>query len=114
MNGRRYLMRSNNSNGSRTASARGFAALGATLALILAVSLAAAPAEAQPFAYVTNFISNDVSVIDTTTNMVVARIPVGYRPQGVAVTPDGQHAYVANANSDTVSVIDTTTNTVVA
>ncbi len=32
----------------------------------------AAPAAADPFAYVTNVASNDVSVIDTATNSVVA------------------------------------------
>ena len=42
-------------------------------------------------------VSNTVSVIDTATNTVVATIPVGHGPDGVAVTPDGTHAYVANA-----------------
>ena len=48
-------------------------------------------------AYVTNFTSNNVSVIDTATNTVVATVPVGNNPVGVAVTPDGKHAYVANS-----------------
>ena len=55
-----------------------------------------------------------VSVIDTATNTVIATIPVGVAPFGVAVTPDGTRAYVANVGSDTVSVIDTATNTVTA
>src|SRR5689334_23251140 len=42
------------------------------------------------------------------TNAVVAIVPVGTNPRGVAITPDGAHAYVANTNSDSVSVIDTT------
>src|SRR5215813_7056169 len=58
--------------------------------------------------------SNTVSVIDTATNTVVATVPVGVRPIGVAITPDGTHAYVANRISGGVSVIDTATNTVVA
>jgi YVTN family beta-propeller protein len=45
---------------------------------------------------------------------VVAAVPVGDEPNGVAVTPDGKHAYVANFESLDVSVIDTATNTVVA
>jgi YVTN family beta-propeller protein len=45
---------------------------------------------------------------------VVATIPVGNNPLGVAVTPDGAHAYVANHVSDNVSVIDMATNMVVA
>ena len=39
-------------------------------------------------AYVTNFISNTVSVIDTATNLVVgSSIPVGDTPRGVAICP---------------------------
>ncbi len=39
------------------------------------------------FAYVTNFNSNDVSVIATASNTVVATVPVGTLPTGVAITP---------------------------
>src|SRR5260370_34424908 len=76
------------------------------------------------FAYVTNpgeicdfcgaVQSYSVSVIDTTTHSVVATIPVGQYPAGVAITPNGAFAYVANFNSNSVSVIDTATNTVTA
>ena len=45
---------------------------------------------------------------------MVATIPVGLGPIGVAITPDGTRVYVTNDNSDTISVIDTATNTVVA
>ncbi len=38
-------------------------------------------------AYVTNLISNDVSVIATASNTVVATVPVGSGPWGVAITP---------------------------
>ncbi len=69
---------------------------------------------AAPFAYVTNHNSDNVSVIDTTTNSVVATIGVGDDPIGVAALPDGSRVYVANAGSDNVSVIDTATNSVVA
>ena len=65
-------------------------------------------------AYVTNFNSNTVSVINTATNTVIATIPVGSGPQGVAVSPDSTRAYVTNFNSNTVSVINTATNTVIA
>jgi PGF-pre-PGF domain-containing protein len=68
----------------------------------------------NPYAYVTNYNSNTVSVIDTTTNKVTATMPVGIRPWGVAVNPDGTRVYVTNWNSNTVSVIDTVTNTVTA
>jgi autotransporter-associated beta strand protein/YVTN family beta-propeller protein len=64
-----------------------------------------------------------VSVIQTSTNTVLAPIPVGNSPIGVAITPDGKFVYVANSNLNNggngpsvgvVSVISTTTNTVVA
>ena len=64
-------------------------------------------------AYVTNGISNNVSVINTSTNLVVATIPVGGQPWGVSVTSDGKEVYVANAVGNTVSVINTSTNLVV-
>jgi YVTN family beta-propeller protein len=54
-------------------------------------------------------------VFDTATNTVIATIPVGSFPIGVAVTPDGSAVYVAKqATVSTVSVIATTTNTVTA
>src|SRR2546425_5034515 len=76
------------------------------------------------FAYVTNTgmicdfcpVSQppSVSVIDTASYKVVATIPVGQYPAGVAITPNGAFAYVANFNSNSVSVIGTATNTVTA
>lgn len=65
-------------------------------------------------AYITNAASDTVSVIDTTSNTVVATVPVGDGPYGVAVNPAGTRAYVTNANSNNVSVLDTATNTVIA
>jgi len=50
---------------------------------------------------------------------VIATIPVGLNPAGIALTPDNHYAYVANNNNDgipggdTVSVIDLATNTVI-
>ena len=73
----------------------------------------ATPAATTTFAYVTNRISNTVSVINTGSNTVVATVPVG-NPIGVAITPDGAFAYVTNGNASTVSVIETASNTVVA
>jgi DNA-binding beta-propeller fold protein YncE len=48
-----------------------------------------------------------VSVIDAASNLVVASIPVGDAPIGVAVAPDARRVYVANSASSSVSVIDT-------
>ena len=72
------------------------------------------PAQAAPFAYITNFSSNTVSILDTASNTVVATVPVGSNPYGVAVTPDGARVYVTNVSSNKVSVIATASNTLLA
>jgi YVTN family beta-propeller protein len=79
------------------------------LVFLMLVSLAGA----SPFAYITNAESDNVSVIDTTTNKVTATIPVGSNPMGVAISPSGTKVYVINAHSNDVSVIDTATNIVI-
>ncbi len=53
-----------------------------------------------------------VGVLDTTSNSIVATIPVRTRPFLAAVTRDGNLLYVPNHDSGTVSVIDTATNEV--
>jgi len=45
-------------------------------------------------------------------NYVVARIPVGHNPRGLALTADGRKLFVANRLEDTISVIDTRANRV--
>ena len=73
-------------------------------------------------AYVTNYGSNTVSIIDTVTNKVVDANPattavdaiaVRSNPDGVALSADGSLVYVANGD-DRISVIDTKTKTVVS
>ena len=84
--------------------------------LLLVIATTSRPLAAAPFAYVTNFYSGTVSVIDTATNTVVATPAVGTQPYGIAVTPDGSHVYVANegsgSNLGSISVIDTSNNSV--
>src|SRR4029077_10615670 len=83
----------------------------------MGLGLGAPPIQAQTRAYVTNSEDNTVSVIDTATNTVVATVPVGVNPYGIAITPDRTRAYTANGFTgadNTVSVIDTASNTVVA
>ena len=55
-----------------------------------------------------------VVVVDTARRRLLARVPVGDVPHGVAVTPDGRAVLAVNLGSDTVSVIDTQSNTVSA
>ena len=62
------------------------------LLLSMGVGLGTATAQAQTRAYVTNGSASTVSVIETATNTVVATIPVGAVPVGVAITPDGTRA----------------------
>jgi PQQ-dependent catabolism-associated beta-propeller protein len=50
-------------------------------------------------AYVTNEDSQNLSVIDTRTDSLIATIPVGTRPRGVKVSPDGRLVYVALSGS---------------
>jgi YVTN family beta-propeller protein len=76
------------------------------LAVLTALLLAAGTASAAPFAYITNAGSNSVSVIDTSTNSVVATIAVGNYPVGLAVDPMGTLVYVANVDGRSLSFID--------
>lgn len=64
-------------------------------------------------AYVINYDSNNVTVIDTATNQVVKTLDVGAGPLSVAATPGGNRVYVTNSLSNSVSVINTNTNEVV-
>lgn len=88
---------------------------------IVAVSfltLTANPANAAPYAYVTNAFGPSVTVVDTATNQVTATItfPAGSFPFATAVTPDLKKVYVTSVNgassSCAVFAIDTTSNTV--
>ena len=71
---------------------------------------AAAPGGARhPTAFVVNSASATVTPVDLTTRRAGPPIPVGARPQAIAITPDGRTAYVANSGSGTVTPIDTAT-----
>ncbi|MFP5072565.1 hypothetical protein ACLFMI_23215 [Pseudonocardia nantongensis] len=50
--------------------------------------------------------TGSVGIVDLAGRTVVARVPVGDRPRGIAVERSGRYAYVTNSGSDTVSVID--------
>jgi YVTN family beta-propeller protein/VCBS repeat-containing protein len=62
-------------------------------------------------AYVANWNSGNVSVINTATNAVIRTIAVGANPFGVAVSADGTRVYVSNYGSNTVSVLNPTAST---
>ncbi|MEQ1593566.1 MAG: beta-propeller fold lactonase family protein [Casimicrobium sp.] len=69
---------------------------------------------AAAIAYIPNQTRSSVSVVDVSTGMIVAIVPVGAAPIGVAVAPGGGLVYVAEHNSNSVAVISTNTNTVLA
>ncbi len=56
-------------------------------------------------AYVTDYASNTVFVIDLKTNSVTNKIKVGSNPVGITVNPTSNRIYVTNGDN-TVSVID--------
>ena len=65
--------------------------------------------------YVTTELTNTLTVIDPSTNAVVARIPTG-QPEAhmVVLNKDATRAYTSNVGSGTVSAIDLQTKTVSA
>ncbi len=92
----------------------GKASNGAILANVSILVTVAAPGQAIPTAYVSNYSDNTVTPVDRANNTAGPVIPVGSGPDGVAVTPNGAEVYVANNNSNDVSVISTATNQVIA
>jgi len=66
------------------------------------------------FVYVTNSDDDNVSVIRTSDNSVVATVAVGDFPFGICSLSSGDYVYVTNTCDDNVSVIRTSDNTVVA
>jgi YVTN family beta-propeller protein len=55
------------------------------------------------FVFVSNERSGDVTVIDGSTDAVVATFPVGKRPRGIQATPDGQRVFVTLSGSPRVA-----------
>src|SRR5215467_1813156 len=57
-------------------------------------------------AYVTDYASNTVFVIDLKIDSIIHRIKVGTNPVGISVNPISNRIYVTNIGDNTVSVID--------
>lgn len=55
-----------------------------------------------------------VWLIDTASDAVVAKIPVGLHPAHVVLTPDGRFAYITNGGDNSVTVVDAAARTAVA
>ena len=84
------------------------------LVLIIFAFAFAYQASAAPNLFVTNRYSNNVAVIDSSTNQVVAAIPVGTFPIRIAMTPNRLKAFVSNGHSGSISVLDTVAHTTTA
>jgi gliding motility-associated-like protein len=61
-----------------------------------------------------NSSSNNISVISTTTNTVVATYPGGTVPYNMAISPDGSKLYVIDNQVSNLAVINTVSGTIVA
>ena len=55
----------------------------------------AAPLPTGPRLFATDEVGGVLTVIDVNTATVIATIPLGKRPRGIAVSPDGSTLYVA-------------------
>ncbi|MHC4439400.1 MAG: beta-propeller fold lactonase family protein [Planctomycetota bacterium] len=85
--------------------------------LLFIAALFSSPVLGQHYAYVTNAgefgddVQDDLSIIDLATNTVIATVPLGHYPQGLAINPAGTAVYTANSLSNDFTVIDTVNHT---
>jgi len=73
--------------------------------LALSVLLLGSPAAADE-AFIPNQSGDDLSIIDLASMKEAARLPLGGKPAGVALSQDGAKAYVTSPEGHYVSVID--------
>jgi YVTN family beta-propeller protein len=69
-------------------------------------------AQAAPKAYVAEFGSDDVAVIDSASNKVIKHIPIPKGAHGVVITPDGSRVFVSSDESSVISVINAQTDSI--
>ena len=69
------------------------------LALYAIMSCAHSAELASYRVYVTNEMSGDLTVIDGPSLRVIATVPLGKRPRGIQLSPDGKRLYVALSGS---------------
>ncbi|HEX4587202.1 MAG TPA: Ig-like domain-containing protein [Mycobacterium sp.] len=61
--------------------------------------------------YVTSYVDEAAVTVIRTADNAISRIPLTFRPEGVAVGPSGRHLYVADPAGSRVAVIDTVEHT---
>jgi len=86
---------------------------------LLFVAMASNSVQAEPFAYVANFSSASLSVIDTATNRVTDTIPVASSPDEIDIRPDGRRAYIVHKGATpslpgSISILETANNIVLS
>ncbi len=81
-------------------------------AAALAATFLATPASAY-MVYVSNEKDNTMTVVDSMTMKVVKSVPVGQRPRGITISPDGKFIYLCASDDDTIQIIDTATYQIV-
>jgi YVTN family beta-propeller protein len=81
-------------------------ALNISILASLAVSPAMALDNPEDYLFVPNRASNDVAVIDSKTDKVIAKINVGHVPHQVAVSKQQGKLIVTNTHDNTLSIVD--------
>ena len=76
------------------------------IALSAATLLALATPSLANRVFVSNERGNDVTVLDSETLEVIGTYPVGARPRGITISPDGKELYVCASDDDLVRVFD--------
>lgn len=64
------------------------------------------------FLFVASTDSNNVSIINTTTNKVMYSVSTGSGPTGISISPDGWYAYIANSGSQNISILQISDRTI--
>src|SRR5918995_777953 len=77
-------------------------------AVAAALSLAAGASEAREI-FVSNEKGNSITIVDGDKLAVVATVPVGNRPRGIALSPDGKWLYICASEDDAIEIMDTET-----
>ena len=75
------------------------AAVGALLAALTLAACHPAPPTASNLVFVTNEFSGDLSIVDGAAGKLLGTYPLGKRPRGVRLSPDGRTLYVALSGS---------------
>src|SRR3954469_22605204 len=74
-------------------------------AVVSTLILAPAPAAAHRL-LVSNEKDNTVTVLAGDTLAIIKTVPVGARPRGMALSPDGGKAYVCTSDANQIEILD--------